>query len=117
MSDSTLYSVREAVLPPLPELLSPAGSPEALEAAVLAGADAVYLGAPSFNARIHAHNFGESELAYRMMARDEYPSYTHLLDLGFTSMPEKIMPDGEECGSHNHHFLGDVNRWFTCCST
>ena len=31
------------------------------------------------------------------------------------SMPEKIMPDGEECGSHNHHFLGDVNRWFTCC--
>jgi putative protease len=63
MSDSTLYSVREAVLPPLPELLSPAGSPEALEAAVLAGADAVYLGAPSFNARIHAHNFGESELA------------------------------------------------------
>ncbi len=59
--------------------------------------------------------FGESELAYRMMARDEYPSYTHLLDLGFTSMPEKIMPDGEECGSHNHHFLGDVNRWFTCC--
>lgn len=59
--------------------------------------------------------FGESELAYRMMARDEYPSYTHLLDLGFTSMPEKLMPDGEECGSHNHHFLGDVNRWFTCC--
>ena len=59
--------------------------------------------------------FGESELAYRMMARDEYPSYTHLLDLGFTAMPEKIMPDGEECGSHNHHFLGDVNRWVTCC--
>ena len=63
MSDPTLHSVREAVLPPLPELLSPAGSPEALEAAVSAGADAVYLGAPAFNARIHAHNFGERELA------------------------------------------------------
>ena len=59
--------------------------------------------------------FGESELAYRMIASPEFPSYTHLLDLGFTSMPEKLMPDGEECGSHNHHFLGEVNRWFTCC--
>lgn len=59
--------------------------------------------------------FGESELAWSMITREAYPSYTHLLDLGFTSMPEKIMPDGEECGSHNHHFLGDVNRWFTCC--
>ena len=33
------------------ELLSPAGSPEALRAAVQNGADAVYLGWGSFNAR------------------------------------------------------------------
>ncbi|MBQ8431891.1 MAG: family 78 glycoside hydrolase catalytic domain [Clostridia bacterium] len=59
--------------------------------------------------------FGESELAYHMITKHEYPSYVHLLDLGFTSMPEEFQPDGAECGSHNHHFLGDVNRWFTCC--
>ena len=39
------------------ELLAPAGSPEALTAAVQAGADAVYLGAGSFNARQSADNF------------------------------------------------------------
>lgn len=41
----------------LPELLAPAGSMEALRAAVLAGADAVYFGAGDFNARMYAANF------------------------------------------------------------
>ena len=59
--------------------------------------------------------FGESELAYRMITRPQYPSYVHLLNRGFTSMSEQFQPDGMECGSHNHHFLGDINRWFTCC--
>jgi putative protease len=45
------------------ELLSPAGSMEALKAAVSNGADAVYLGAGNFNARHFAENFGEEELA------------------------------------------------------
>ena len=45
-----------------PELLSPAGSPESLRAAVAAGADAVYLGAPGFNARAGAKGFSEEEL-------------------------------------------------------
>lgn len=40
-----------------PELLSPAGSPESLVAAVRAGADAVYLGVGMFNARRNARNF------------------------------------------------------------
>ncbi len=44
------------------ELLSPAGSVEALHAAVQNGADAVYLGAGSFNARISARNFSPEEL-------------------------------------------------------
>lgn len=39
------------------ELLAPAGSMEALRAAVCNGADAVYLGADTFNARINARNF------------------------------------------------------------
>lgn len=47
----------------LPELLAPAGSPEALEAAFAAGADAVYLGGTDFNARMNAHNFAPNELS------------------------------------------------------
>ncbi len=60
---------------PLPELLAPAGSPEALEAALSAGADAVYLGGSRFNARMNAHNFDKRELgeavtqAHRMGGR------------------------------------------------
>ncbi len=41
----------------LPELLSPAGSFEALRAAIDGGADAVYMGGASFNARMNAENF------------------------------------------------------------
>ncbi|WP_312280604.1 DUF3656 domain-containing protein [Oscillibacter sp.] len=44
-----------------PELLSPAGSPESLRAAVECGADAVYLGWGSFNARQSAKNFSDEE--------------------------------------------------------
>ena len=43
------------------ELLSPAGSPEAVIAAVQNGADAVYLGFGDFNARRSAHNFTPEE--------------------------------------------------------
>lgn len=45
-----------------PEVLSPAGSPEALDAALRAGADAVYLGVTDYNARIRATNFTLDEL-------------------------------------------------------
>ena len=45
------------------EILSPAGSPEALRAAVCAGADAVYLGFGQFNARRGAKNFTREEFA------------------------------------------------------
>ena len=43
------------------ELLAPAGSPEAVIAAVQNGADAVYLGFGNFNARRSAHNFTPEE--------------------------------------------------------
>ncbi|HQD26363.1 MAG TPA: peptidase U32 family protein, partial [Methanoculleus thermophilus] len=46
----------------LPELLAPAGSPEALTAAVAAGADAVYLAGKRFGARHYAANFSDEEL-------------------------------------------------------
>lgn len=47
----------------LPELLAPAGSPEALDAALAAGADAVYFGAKTLNARHGAENFGDGEIS------------------------------------------------------
>lgn len=48
----------------LPELLAPAGSPEALDAAIAAGADAVYFGGGAFNARMNAKNFIGDALAH-----------------------------------------------------
>jgi collagenase-like PrtC family protease len=53
--DPTSFSLR-------PELLSPAGDWESLQAAVQNGADAVYLGTQEFNARVNARNFGPDEL-------------------------------------------------------
>ena len=48
---------------PIPELLSPAGSEEALHSAVDSGADAVYLGSKAFGARASAVNFDDETLA------------------------------------------------------
>lgn len=53
-----------------PEILAPAGSPDALRAAVRCGADAVYLGASRFSARQNAQNFDTA--AFR-----EAVSYCH----------------------------------------
>jgi len=55
----------------LPELLAPAGSREALVAAVAAGADAVYLGSKRFGARKFSANFDDSALV-------EAIDYAHL---------------------------------------
>ncbi len=46
-------------MPPVPELLAPAGSEESLAAALAAGADAVYFGAKSFSNRMRARNFSD----------------------------------------------------------
>lgn len=56
------------------ELLSPAGSMDALRAAVCNGADAVYLGADAFNARRGAKNFTLEELP-------EAVRYCHVRDV------------------------------------
>ena len=44
------------------ELLAPAGSPEALDAALAEGADAIYFGLRSFNARMRSANFAFNQL-------------------------------------------------------
>ena len=48
---------------PAMEILSPAGSPQALRAAVASGADAVYFGGGGFNARHFAQNFEGEDMA------------------------------------------------------
>ncbi len=48
----------------LPELLAPAGSLESFHAAIEGGADAIYLGLDTFNARMRAKNFTLKTLSY-----------------------------------------------------
>ena len=56
----------------LPELLCPAGSPEAVDAAIEGGADAVYLGGAFFNARMNAKNFGGDALRSAVLRAHAY---------------------------------------------
>jgi putative protease len=53
------------------ELLSPAGTTEALDAAVASGADAVYMGLKNFNARMRSANFTwkEADAAVKQLHR------------------------------------------------
>lgn len=44
------------------ELLAPAGGPESVTAAVLCGADAIYIGGERFSARANARNFTDGEI-------------------------------------------------------
>lgn len=55
--------------------------------------------------------YGEAELAYKMITKDTFPSYKHLLDKGQTALPEYFQEDGNDKGSLNHHFFGDVSRF------
>ncbi len=60
------------------ELLSPAGSMEAVYAAVQNGADAVYLGGTMFNARRNAKNFSPSELSETVKYCHRYGVAVHV---------------------------------------
>jgi putative protease len=59
------------------ELLAPAGSTEALDAAIGEGADAVYLGLKTFNARLRSSNFAYSqfEAAVKTLQRQQRKIY------------------------------------------
>ena len=62
----------------LPELLCPAGSYAALEAAVDGGADAIYLGGLAFNARKGAKNFSREELGRGIALAHAYGTKVYL---------------------------------------
>lgn len=57
--------------------------------------------------------FGYSSLAYKMITRDDYPSYGNWLKRGATTLWEDFHPDG--VSSMNHHFWGDISGWFIKC--
>lgn len=70
----------------LPELLSPAGNPEKLKAAIRYGADAVYLAGRSFGMRSAADNFTVQELA---QAADDVHAHGKKLYLTVNTMPHE----------------------------
>lgn len=70
------------------EILAPAGSLEALKAAVRCGANAVYLGGKVLNARRNASNFSEEELA-------EAVEYCHARDVKVYLTLNTLVSDSE----------------------
>lgn len=61
-----------------PELLLPAGSRASLEAAIEGGADAVYLGAGRFNARMRAENFESDAIGESLALARAYGVKTYV---------------------------------------
>ena len=57
--------------------------------------------------------FGCSDLAYKMITRDDYPSYGNWINRGATTLWESFYPDRTD--SMNHHFWGDISAWFIKC--
>ena len=57
--------------------------------------------------------FGHSDLAYKMITREDYPSYGNWLKRGATTLWENFLPD--KVDSMNHHFWGDISAWFIKC--
>ena len=60
------------------EILAPAGSPEALVAAIKGGADAVYLAGKDFGARASAQNFSDAELEGAVKYAHEHGVRVHV---------------------------------------
>lgn len=55
--------------------------------------------------------FGQTELALKMIVGPEYPSYGNWLQHGATSLWEDFRVEGMTF-SRNHHFWGDISSWF-----
>lgn len=59
-------------------------------------------------------DYGNSDLAYKMITRTDFPSYGMFVKRGMTSLAEDFLPDDEldDSNSLNHHFFGDISSWF-----
>ena len=54
---------------------------------------------------------GDSELALKMITREDAPSYGNMIKLGGTALFESLIPNGIN-ESENHHFYGDILHLF-----
>lgn len=85
-----------------PELMAPAGSFDALKAAVENGADAVYLGGKDFSARAYAANFDRNEL-------EEAVNYAHARGVKVYVTVNTLLDDGEIKDALNYlHWLYNI---------
>ena len=57
--------------------------------------------------------YGRCDLAYKMIARPDYPSYGNWVKRGYTALPENFHPENEFPDSLNHHNYSDVSAVFT----
>lgn len=76
------------------EILAPAGSQESLVAGVRCGANAVYLGGKSLNARRNAGNFNDEEL-------ENAVKYCHARGVKVYLALNTLCADGELCDAYN----------------
>ena len=76
--------------------------------------DKINCGFLGFRVLFHVlSDFGEAELAYKMIKGPEYPSYGYFVEVGETSVPEVFKADFKyRETSLNHHFLCDVVQWY-----
>ena len=86
-----------------PELLAPAGNWECARAAVASGADAIFFGLSSFNARLRADNFTDQDLPELMAYLHRYgvKGYVTMNTLIFTNeleAAERQLKWLDECG-------------------
>lgn len=57
-------------------------------------------------------DYGRADLAYKMIARPDYPSYGNWVKRGYTALPENFHPENEFPDSLNHHNYSDVSAVF-----
>ena len=57
-------------------------------------------------------DFDETELAFQMITKKEFPSYGNWIEQGATSLWESFQLPGDCPESKNHHFFGDIISWF-----
>ncbi len=81
---------------------------------VHAAGDSIDLGVLGGKVIFHVlSDFGYSDLAFKMITKEEYPSYGNWIKRGATTLWENFLPDS--VFSMNHQFWGDVSAWFIKC--
>ena len=56
--------------------------------------------------------YGRADLAFKMIARPDYPSFGCWVKRGYTALAENFHPDGEFPDSLNHHCFGEISAIF-----